>query len=169
MPQDQDNDAQHGVEKLRELMRDVRIAMLTTVEPDGSLHSRPMALQHAEFDGDLWFFTDANSPKIHQIESEPHVNVSFSGDSTWVTASGTASLVTERAKIEKFWHEDLKAWFPQGTDTPGIGLIKVRVVRAEYWDTPSNAAVRVYGYLKGKLTGSSYQDEMTDHEKLTLK
>jgi general stress protein 26 len=31
--------------------------MLTTVDSEGHLHSRPMAVQEMAFDGDLWFFT----------------------------------------------------------------------------------------------------------------
>ena len=49
---------QEKIEKVRDLIKGIKIAMLTTVNPtDGSLHSRPMATQEAEFDGDLWFFT----------------------------------------------------------------------------------------------------------------
>ena len=46
-----------SVSKLRELIKDVKVAMLCTVEPDGSVHSRPMMTQKTEFDGRLWFFT----------------------------------------------------------------------------------------------------------------
>ena len=45
---------QEAIEKLRELIEDIDIAMLTTVEADGTLRSRPMGTQKAEFDGDLW-------------------------------------------------------------------------------------------------------------------
>ena len=31
-----------GAQKLYALIKDVKICMMTTVEPDGSLHSRPM-------------------------------------------------------------------------------------------------------------------------------
>lgn len=169
MEQNHQTEQQKGIEKLRELMKDIELCMLTTLEGDGHLHSRPMALQKAEFDGDLWFFTYASSPKIHEIERDPQVNVSFSGSSTWVTCSGKASLVRDKAKMKELWSEPLKAWFPKGLDEPDIGLIKVAVDRAEYWDSPSNVAVRLYGYIKAKATGKTYDEEMTDHQKLSLK
>lgn len=52
------NDAERNehIKKLGELITDIKFAMLTTVEQDGSLRSRPMATQQVEFDGDLWFF-----------------------------------------------------------------------------------------------------------------
>jgi len=36
-----------------------------------------MALQEAEFDGDLWFFSYDGSPKIADIMTHPQVNVAF--------------------------------------------------------------------------------------------
>ena len=46
-----------SIYKVRELLQDMRIRMLTTVQADGTLHSRPMAMQQAPFDGEPWFFT----------------------------------------------------------------------------------------------------------------
>ena len=37
--------------------------MLSTINADRSLHSRPMAPTQVAFDGDLWFFTGADAPK----------------------------------------------------------------------------------------------------------
>lgn len=66
------NDAERNehIKKLGELTKDIKFAMLTTVEPDGSLRSRPMATQQVEFDGDLWFFTGASSHKVHEIKPQ---------------------------------------------------------------------------------------------------
>ena len=74
------------IKKLVDLIHDVKIAMLTTVDHDGSLRSRPMATQQTEFDGDPWFFTDGRSANIDEVQSEPRVNVSYAnpGDSRYV-------------------------------------------------------------------------------------
>ena len=48
------------VEKVRQLIKDSEIALLTTVTPDG-LETRPMVTQEVEFDGDLWFFTTSGA------------------------------------------------------------------------------------------------------------
>ena len=53
----------NDIKKLGELIKDIRIAMLTTVDEDGSLRSRPMATQDAEFDGVLWFMVGADQPR----------------------------------------------------------------------------------------------------------
>lgn len=45
------------------LMTDAKVAMLTTTA-DGRRVSRPMGLQKAEFDGDLWFFAYDDSARF---------------------------------------------------------------------------------------------------------
>ena len=60
--------AENDVKKLAELIKGIKVAMLTTVCADGSLRSRPMVTQDKEFDGTLWFFTPAESPKVHEYQ-----------------------------------------------------------------------------------------------------
>ncbi len=49
--------------------------MLTTIDTDGVLRSRPMSTQKTEIDGDLWFFTSDKTHKTEEIERENRVNV----------------------------------------------------------------------------------------------
>ena len=139
--------------KVTELVRDARICMLTTMTGDGRHVSRPMALQDAEFDGDLWFFTFADSNKAREIRMHPEVNVSFSAKQAWVSVSGTAEQVSDRAKAEQLWNPLLKAWFPDGLDTPGVTLLKVHAHSAEYWESAhSSRVVELLGYAKAAVT-----------------
>jgi general stress protein 26 len=151
-------DRQKSIEKLRTLIKDVRVAMLTTVDADGTLHSRPMATQSQEFDGTLWFFTRRDSGKVDEVEKDHQVNVSYASpsDQHYVSVTGTARLVTDRAKIDELWSPVLKAWFPQGKDDPAIGLLKVDVDHAEYWDSPSSTMVKIAGFIKAITTGRTY-------------
>ena len=143
------------LKKVDELISGIRIAMLTTVDADGSLRSRPMALQQDSFDGDIWFFTDEHSGKVFEIDKEHHVNVAFSDPARnrYVSASGLAEVTTDKAKIHSLWNPSLKAWFPDGPDSPGIALLKIKVSTIEYWDAPNNAMVHLFGVVKATLTG----------------
>lgn len=122
MAKDQDDRA-----KVLELIGRARSAMLTTMTTDGRHVSRPMAVQEAEFDGDLWFFVEADSDKVSQVMAHPEVNVSFSNDSKseWVSIAGTAELVRDRAKAQDLWSKPLETWFPDGVDTAGLALLRV--------------------------------------------
>ncbi len=166
MPDTQTHD--EAVAKIATMIKNIRIAMLTSVTENGDLHSRPMAMQDVEFDGDLWFFTGKHSPKVHQIEEEPRVNVAFSDPEhqTYVSLSGTASLVIDPAKNKELWNPALQAWFPQGLDDPELSLLKIHVDGAEYWDAPSSAIAHVVGFVQAKLTGKS--GDPGDHAKVEL-
>ena len=127
------------VKLLNEKIKGIRIAMLTTVEPDGALRSCPMATQDTEFDGDLWFFTQANAPKVEEVQQNQQVNLSYikPSEDLFVSVSGTAQLVRDRKEIKKHWKPYYQSWFPNGEDDPDLALLKVTVTRAEYWNMPS--------------------------------
>lgn len=162
--------AEHAdeIKKLAALMKEFKFVMLTTAEPDGSLHSRPMATQEVEFDGDLWFFTGAHAPKVFQVDQHHQVNVAFSNPdkNTYISASGTATLVRDRAKIEELWKPAYKTFFRQGLDDPELALLKVNVEKAEYWDSPSTTLGRAFNFARAYL--SKDPGKLGDHAKVAL-
>ena len=147
------------IKKLREMVKDIEYAMLTTVCEDGTLHSRPMSTNgQIELDGDLWFFTYASSEKVAEIERNNKVNVSFAAPhkQSYVSMSGTAQLIRDRAQLEQLWQPQLKAWFPKELEEPDIALLKVNVEKAEYWDSPSSPVAHAIGLVKAVTTGEPY-------------
>lgn len=158
------------IEIIRGLIKDIRVAMLTTVDEDGSLHSRPMATQKEEFDGDLWFFTSSATTKTGEIQRDQRVNVSYAApdDNRFVSLSGTARVVRDKAKAKELWNPILKAWFPQGLDEPDLVLLNVQVEKAEYWDSPSGKMVQLVGLAKALATGHRYHADPGEHDKVEL-
>lgn len=148
-------DHEEQIKKINDLIKGIRIAMLTTEEEDGSLRSRPMATQEEEFDGTLWFFTYADSGKVFEVQHDKHVNLSYAdpGANTYVSVSGTARLIRDQQKARELWKPALKAWFPGGSDDPNLALLKVDVDKSEYWDSPSNKIVIALGLVKALATG----------------
>lgn len=155
------------IEKLRELVKDIDFCMLTTADQDGTLRSRPMSTQQAEFDGDLWFFIEANSAKVDEVQRDHHVNVSYSDTSKnkYVSVSGTAQVLRDQAKINELWNPVHRAWFPKGPDDPNLALLKVSVHQAEYWDDTSSSMVQFFKMVKAAVTGTPYEAE---NQKLNL-
>ena len=148
------------LKKLRKLIKGARVAMLTTVAPDGTLRSRPMATLKAPFEGDVWFFTRASAPKTDEIRDNDRVNVSFSAgdENRYLSISGTASVVRDAARIETLWSGRLKNWFPDGKKSPDLALLRVRVDRAEYWDKKTAAMVQLSGLVRSPGRGDSAVD-----------
>ena len=166
MPNDEKRDDR---EKLYAMIEKVRIAMLTTVEADGSLHTRPMASQEADENGDLWFFTDRTESVARNVAANPQVGLGFSdphGDN-YVAIAGVGTLTQDRATIKAKWNEILKAWFPGGKDDPNLALLRVNPTRGEFWDTRSSTLTNVVGFVKAKLGGGP-ADDLVDNEKVDL-
>jgi general stress protein 26 len=141
--------------KVWDLIKDIKYAMMVTVGEDGRLFSRPMVAHKPDKHECLWFFTSADSPKVREIMARPDVLLSYAepGDNNYVSVSGEAVIVRDQAKINEFWSESLKAWFPKGKDDPNLALICVTPKSAEYWDGPSSAFVQAFGYMKARVTG----------------
>jgi general stress protein 26 len=142
--------------KIRDMITEIGTSMFVTVDEDGSLRSRPMRLQAVDPDGvTLWFFSPTGSEKNDQIGHDGRVLLGFSNPSSqdYVSLSGQAQVVNDKAKQKQLWTESLRVWFPGGPESPNVALIAVKVEGAEYWDVPSSAMVHAYGYVKALVTG----------------
>lgn len=146
---------QAAKDKVLELLKDAHIAMMATRGEGGAMHARPMGTNHSEFDGDLWFLTELSSEKVDEIEADSEVLLTYADTDKqhYVSLSGKGQVIRDRATIEKNWFEAARTWFPKGKDDPNLGVIKVTVDVAEYWDSPSSTVLYVYGYLKAAATG----------------
>ncbi len=142
--------------KVNELVKSIHACMLTTTGRDGALRSRPMGVQEAEFDGDLWFFTKRDSRKFDELRADARVNVSFCDlkANNFVSLTGLASFVDDRSKMKQLWKPILKTWFPEGPDDPDLALFTVRCDEAEYWDGPSGLGM-VLALAKSYVTGDA--------------
>lgn len=144
-----------GAEKLYALIDDIRICMMTTSDERGRLYSRPMYALEPDASGHILFFTNLSSPKMGEVQQDSQVNLAFShpGKQHYVSVSGHAQIVRDRQSILEKWSEPMRAWFPKGSDDPELTLIRVHPETGEYWDSPSGAAIFLYGYAKAVLTG----------------
>jgi general stress protein 26 len=155
--------------RLREIVKAVDICMLTTTDDEGGLRSRPMSNNRdVEFDGDLWFFTYGSSHKVDEVGRVPQVNAGFADvdGQLYASLTGRAEVVRDRAKIEELWKPQLRAWFPEGVDTPDIALLKVTVERAEYWDGSQSLVSHAVSLVSSLISGEPAQ--LGENEKLEL-
>jgi general stress protein 26 len=134
-----------AAQKLRDLIHEIAVAMITTVRPDGALRSRPMFTQEVRDEGELWFFLSDDSDKAHDLAEEQAVNVSYADPtgSRFVSVSGNASIVHDSERVHELWKPELERFFPGGLDDPHLALMCVRIETAEYWDATSGAMVSV--------------------------
>ena len=159
-----------NLEKLRQLIKDIDFCMLTTIDEQGDPHSRPMS-SNGDIDqnGDLWFFTQASSHKVSEIKNSPKVNVSFADpkDQRYVSVTGSAQLERDAKKIDELWRPEFKMWFPEGKDDPEVALLRIRLEKAEYWDSPSSTIAYVMNFVSAVVTGK--QPDVGENRKVELK
>ena len=130
-----------SISQVAKMMRDLDFCMLTTNAEGGQLRSRPMSNNgEVEFDGDVWFFSAAESRKVAEIEVDPSVELSYSDPDRFlfISMSGTAVIVRDVAKKRELWIEDLERWFEDGPDDEEVVLIKVTPSVVAYWNGEEN-------------------------------
>ena len=138
-----------AIGKLADEIEGIPVAMMTTVGEDGELHSRPMQVTRARFDGHLWFFTAAGSGKAEELVNDPHVNICFADPARqrFVSIAGHAHVEQNAEQAAALWASEFRAWFPEGLDDPQLALVKVTPVSAQYWDGSASRFVRILGRL----------------------
>lgn len=144
-----------SAEQLATLIEGIDIAMFTTVGPEGWLVSRPLSTQQASFDGErIWFFTEADSPKIGEIKRRKKVNLAYASkdENTYVSIAGEARINRDRAKLESLWNDAMKAFFPKGVNDPNLVLLEVEVRSAEYWTGPRTGVGKLLSFLVARVT-----------------
>ena len=108
--------------EFEQLLTGYKTAILTTLGPDGHFHCRPMAMQEQWNGGqEIWFATSTETEKCADIARHPHVALSFHSserDATYLSISGQAEIVRDRALIHRMWSPGWKAWcrFPATRD-----------------------------------------------------
>jgi general stress protein 26 len=164
MSEKNDNDTHYkelsgeaGHKKISELTKGIRIAMLTTVAKDGTMSSRPMAIQDEPFNGTLWFLTRSSSKKIDEVEQDQHVTLTFAEpkESKYISLKGRATASQDREKIKQLWNPMYKAWFPKGENDPDISVLRVDVTEGDFWEASSSKLIMGVKYLAAAISGGT--------------
>ncbi|XKF10414.1 pyridoxamine 5'-phosphate oxidase family protein [Planococcus rifietoensis] len=146
---------EEAVETVKDLIKDIKVAMMTTVV-DGKPLSRPMQTQETEFDGDLWFVTLKDTDKYDEIASNPIVNLAYAGKS-YVSISGTAEFMEDLERKKKYWNPIFDKMLETSYDDPNVVLIKVTPETAEYWE--SGNTLKTVKKFAQKLTSKDSVDD----------
>jgi general stress protein 26 len=144
--------------KLGQLIRDIRVALLTTLDRDGHLHTRPVQTLKVECDQTLWFFTDWSSPKVEELRHDVRVSLGYAdpAKNVYCAVSGLANLFRDVEKAKQLWSIEQRAYYPDGPEDGRLALLRVQIERAEYWIAPgriSYIVAAVTAAITGKPAG----------------
>jgi general stress protein 26 len=140
--------------ELIRIVRDIRIALLTTVGSEKEFHTRPVQTLKADADGTLWFFTDWASPKVTELHQDVRVSLGYADltKNTYVALSGEGRLLRDPEKAKELWSIEQLAYYPKGPDDERLALLRVTILRAEYWIAPGRTSYLIAAVRAG-LTG----------------
>jgi len=122
--------------KMEQIIRSIQIGMLTTVQENGELRSRPMLCADYDLDS-LWFLVKESKPLIAESMSNRIVNVAFASPEKKIYASvtGLAQLVEDSKLVQKLWRPEMMSWFPGGLNESGLALLRIDIQHIEAWDS----------------------------------
>ncbi len=131
--------------ELWDFIKDIPVTMMTTID-GGIIRSRPMHMVQKNFSGKLWFFTDLSAAKSDEIANMHEVGLSYEDThkQRYVSLSGTARTIRDKALVEQFWNSMVGAWFPNGKDDSNIGFIEVTAHQAEVWDATTGRVRQLF-------------------------
>lgn len=91
--------------KLGQLIRDIRVALLTTMDRDGNFHTRPVQTLQVASDQALWFFTDWSSSKVDELNHDVRVSLGYAdpAKNVYCAVSGLGRLLRDIQKAKQLW------------------------------------------------------------------
>ena len=119
--------------------------MMVTQSTRRSLTSRVMSNNRdVTYKGSSYFFTEGKSQKVKELEMNPYVVLDFEGPKDlFISISGKAKLIRNKAAFEEHWVKDLERWFKKGIDTPGLVLIHVKANKLRYWQRENSGEIKL--------------------------
>jgi general stress protein 26 len=140
--------------RILRMIRDMKIALLTTVDREGHFHARPVQTLGIERDRSLWFFTDVRSEKAFELARDVRLGLGYADPQTrrYVAVAGTGRMLRDTDKARELWTVEQRAYYPEGPEDEHLVLLRVRIERAEYWVSGGRTA-HLLAALRARITG----------------
>ena len=146
---------QEHIDKITDIIKDAKFAMMTTVTDEGHLHACPMTTSETDLNNrEIWFIGDKTTETVSDLERNPQLNLAYSlnDNKDYVSINGKAEMVNDKAKLDELWSAEYNAFYEHGKEDENVQLIKVVPHGAEYWLSGS-AVVNMF-----KMVSAAAQD-----------
>ncbi len=132
---------QDHIDKIQEVIKDVKFAMMSTVNKKGDIHAWPMTTTETSIGAkEIWFIGDKTSDVVKDIQDNPKVGLTYATQDAknYVSISGNAELSDDKDKLDELWSPMDSAFFDKGKEDEKVQLIKVVPHGAECWISGSS-------------------------------
>lgn len=149
---------QQQIDKIQEVIKDVKFAMMTTVNKKGDLHAWPMTTTESSIGAkEIWFIGDKTSDVVKDLQDSKKVGLTYATQDAknYVSVSGNAELPVDKDKLDELWSPMDSAFFEHGKEDENVQLIKVVPHGIECWISGSST-VNMF-----KMAAAAMQDGKT--------
>ncbi|MGP5514088.1 pyridoxamine 5'-phosphate oxidase family protein [Psychrobacter alimentarius] len=149
---------QEQLDKIQDVIKDVKFAMMSTVNSKGDVHAWPMTTSETSLGAkEIWFIGDKTSDVVKDIQDNPKIGLSYASEDekNYVSVSANAELSSDQAKLDELWSPVYNAFFEHGKEDPNVQLIKVVPHGVECWLSGSST-VNMF-----KMAAAALQDGKT--------
>ena len=146
---------------LQDRFKTLKTAMLTTYSNTNGFRARPAGTADVDNEGNIWFFTNEYALNVDEISVENTVSLTYSDphNHTYLSILGKADLVDDKARMIALWTPFIKAFFQEDLDDPKLTLLRVKPVKAEYWDSDPGVAMELFNMTEPPR----YEESWLDH------
>ncbi|WP_352336483.1 pyridoxamine 5'-phosphate oxidase family protein [Psychrobacter sp. 16-MNA-CIBAN-0192] len=149
---------QDHIDKIQEVVKDIKFAMMSTTNKKGDIHAWPMTTSETSIGAkEIWFIGDKTSDVVKDIQDDARIGLTYASQDAknYVSISGNAELVTDQDKLDELWSPVYNAFFAHGKEDENLQLIKVVPHGAECWIS-GNSLVNMF-----KMATAAVQDGKT--------
>jgi general stress protein 26 len=152
---------QDQIDKIQEVIKDVKFAMMSTTNKKGDIHAWPMTTTETSLGAkEIWFIGDKTSDVVKDIEDDKRIGLTYATQDAknYVSISGNAELSENKDKLDELWSPMDSAFFADGREDKNVQLIKVVPHGAECWISGSSAVNMFKMALAAVQDGKTAED-----------
>ena len=161
---------QEQLDKIQDVIKDVKFAMMSTVNSKGDVHAWPMTTSETSIGAkEIWFIGDKTSDVVKDIQDNPKIGLSYASEDekNYVSVSANAELSSDQAKLDELWSPVYNAFFEHGKEDPNVQLIKVVPHGVECWLSGSST-VNMFKMAAAALQDGKTAEDMGEQFSVSL-
>ena len=161
---------QEQLDKIQDVIKDVKFAMMSTINSKGDVHAWPMTTSETSLGAkEIWFIGDKTSDVVKDIQDNPKIGLSYASEDekNYVSVSANAELSSDQAKLDELWSPVYNAFFEHGKEDPNVQLIKVVPHGVECWLSGSST-VNMFKMAAAALQDGKTAEDMGEQFSVSL-
>lgn len=152
------------IDRVWRLVEDIRTCMLATLNGN-AVRARPMSAIPRQSENAIYFLTDVSGHKDDDIDADHHVCLAFQKSDAYLSLTGAARVLDDRALIKDLWSIAAEAWW-DGPEDSAIRVLEFTPSEAQYWESVGGPVAWVQMTLAAAFGG---RPDMGDTHKVELK